>query len=75
MVIAPARRAGDLGSNPGPSENFSIKLLIYDLSEGYSKAKNLIITYPSDVIYLVLLFFNGETQIPCIWEIVYWTSY
>ena len=22
VVIAPARRAGDLGSNPGPSENF-----------------------------------------------------
>jgi len=24
---------------PGPGENFSLKLLIYDLSEGYSKAK------------------------------------
>ena len=39
MVIAPARRAGDPGSIPGPGENFSLKLLIYDLSEGYSKAK------------------------------------
>ena len=39
MVITPARRAGDPGSNPGPDENFSLKLLIYDLSEGYSKAK------------------------------------
>ena len=29
MVIAPARRAGDPGSNPGPGENFSLKLLIY----------------------------------------------
>ena len=39
MVIAPARRAGGPGSTPGPGENFSLKLLIYDLSEGYSKAK------------------------------------
>ena len=39
VVIAPARRAGDPGSIPGPGENFSLKLLIYDLSEGYSKAK------------------------------------
>ena len=39
MVIAPARRAGDPGSIPAPGENFSLKLLIYDLSEGYSKAK------------------------------------
>ena len=29
MVIAPARIAGDPGSNPGPGENFSLKLLIY----------------------------------------------
>ena len=29
MVIAPARRAGDPGLNPGPGENFSLKLLIY----------------------------------------------
>ena len=27
MVIAPARRAGDTGSIPGPGENFSLKLL------------------------------------------------
>ena len=27
VVIAPARAAGDPGSNPGPSENFSLKLL------------------------------------------------
>ena len=39
VVIAPERRAGDPGSNPGPGENFYLKLLIYDLSEGYSKAK------------------------------------
>ena len=37
VVVAPARRAGDPGSNPGPGENFSLKL--YGLSEGYSKAK------------------------------------
>ena len=28
MVIAPVRRAGDPGSNPGPGENFSLKLFI-----------------------------------------------
>ena len=38
MVIAPARRAGDPGSNPGPGEIFSLKLLIYDLSDGYSES-------------------------------------
>ena len=30
--------AGDPGSNPGPGENFSPKLLIYDLSDGYSES-------------------------------------
>ena len=29
VVIAPAGRAGDPGSNPGPNENFSFTLLIY----------------------------------------------
>ena len=38
MVIAPARRAGDPGSNYGPGENFSIKLLLYDLPDGYSES-------------------------------------
>ena len=33
-----ARRAGDPGLNPGPGENFSLKLLIYDLSDGYSES-------------------------------------
>ena len=28
LVRAPAHRAGDPGSNPGPGENFSLKLLI-----------------------------------------------
>ena len=28
LVRAPARRAGDPGLNPGPGENFSLKLLI-----------------------------------------------
>ena len=28
VVIAPARTAGDPDSNPGPGENFSLKLLI-----------------------------------------------
>ena len=26
------------GSNPGPGENFSLKLLIYDLPDGYSES-------------------------------------
>ena len=29
VVITPARRAGDPGSNPDPGVNFSLKLLIY----------------------------------------------
>ena len=28
VVIAPGRRAGGPGSNPGPGKNFSLKLLI-----------------------------------------------
>ena len=35
VVIVPARRARDPDSNPGLGENFSLKLLIYDLSHGY----------------------------------------
>ena len=38
VVIAPARRAGDPGSNPGLGQNFSLKLLIYDLPDGYSES-------------------------------------
>ena len=38
LVRAPARKAGYPSSNPGPGENFSLKLLIglYDLPDGYS---------------------------------------
>ena len=35
---APARRAGALGLNPRPDENFAPKLLIYDLPDGYSES-------------------------------------
>ena len=38
VVIAPARRAGDPGSNPGQGENFSLKLLIYYLPDGYTES-------------------------------------
>ena len=38
LVIAPARRAGDPGSNLDPGENFSLKLLTYDLPDGYSES-------------------------------------
>ena len=41
VVIAPARRAGDPGSILGPGENFSLKLLIYDLSEGIYEAYHI----------------------------------
>ena len=34
MVIAPGRRARDPGSNPGPGENFSLKLLKYSTVHG-----------------------------------------
>ena len=37
MIIAPAHRAGDLGSNPGPGENFSLKLFIYITPLGHEK--------------------------------------
>ena len=43
VVIAPARRAGDPGLNPGPGENFSLKL-IYDLPDGYSESEIFIKT-------------------------------
>ena len=38
VIIVPARRAGDPGLNPGPARIFSLKLLIYDLSDGYSES-------------------------------------
>ena len=38
VVIAPKRRAGDPGSNPGPGEEFFLKLLIHDLPDGYSES-------------------------------------
>ena len=38
VVIAPARIAGDPGSNPGPARIFSLNLLIYDLPDGYSES-------------------------------------
>ena len=44
MVIAPARRAGDPGSIPGPGENFSPKLLIYDLPTSL---------FPVVIIYII----------------------
>ena len=38
VVIAPARRAGDPGSIPGPGESFFLNLLVYDLPDGYSES-------------------------------------
>ena len=45
LVRAPARKAGDPGSNPGPSENFSVKLTRIGM---FSSANNSIsLTSPS----------------------------
>ena len=41
LVRAPACKARDPASNPGPGENFSLKLTPEDLSEGYSEKLNL----------------------------------
>ena len=38
VVIAPARRAGDPGSILVQARIFSLKLLIYDLPDGYSES-------------------------------------
>ena len=38
LVRAPVRRAGAPGSNPGPGKKFSLKLLIYNLPDGYSES-------------------------------------
>ena len=38
LVRAPVLTAGDPGSNPGPGENFSLKLLTYDLPVVYSES-------------------------------------
>ena len=38
LVRAPARRAGDPGSNPGPGKNFSLNFLINDVPDGYSES-------------------------------------
>ena len=38
LVRAEARGAGDPDSNPGPGENLSLKVLIYDLPDGYSES-------------------------------------
>ena len=35
---------GDPGLNPGPDENFSLKLLMYDLPDGYSESQIFIKT-------------------------------
>ena len=47
VVIAPARRAGDPGSNPGPGENFSLKLLVYisNMSRSVLKQRYCILYY------------------------------
>ena len=55
MVIAPARRAGDPGSNPGPGENFSLKLLISTCQVVILKAKFAFKILPICVINIKIL--------------------
>ena len=50
VVIAPARRAGDPGSNPGSGENFSLKLLISTCQMVILKVK---FTYIYIYIYII----------------------
>ena len=38
LVRAPAHRAGDQGWNPDSGKNFSLKLLIHDLPDGYPES-------------------------------------
>ena len=47
MVIAPARRAGDPGSIPGPGGNFSLKLLIIKICLDGTQSKVRIGNYLS----------------------------
>ena len=48
MVIAPARRAGDPDSIPGPGENFSLKLLIIKVFDNvYYEFKSVLLSYTS----------------------------
>ena len=52
VVIAPARIAGDPGSNPGPGENLSLKFLISTCQMVILKAK---ITHTHTHIYKRLI--------------------
>ena len=45
LVRAPAGKSGNPGSNPGPRENFSLKLTTQDIPEGYSENLNFHLLY------------------------------
>ena len=86
VVIAPARRAGDPGLNLGPGENFSLKLLIYDLPDIYTcvcvcvnVVKKCEFLFFSNNIYLVIdiyifpfkvIAFRNYTLMPAIFPIL-----
>ena len=61
VVIAPARRARDSGSSPGPDEIFSLKLLISTFQMVILKAK-IIYTYISKYLLqqIVTLVYHAE---------------
>ena len=54
LVRAPAHIARDPGSNPGPGENFFLKLTTQDLSEGYSEKLNFHQLSATVVLYKIL---------------------
>ena len=45
VVITPARRAGDAGSNPGSGDNCFLKLLLYGLVLDYNTEYTRMVTF------------------------------
>ena len=51
LVIAPAHRAGDPGSIPGPDENFSLKSLMFTyvysllIDKNFSESRNISVKF------------------------------
>ena len=69
LVRAPAHRAGDLGSNPGPGKNFSLNLLtkekiiflLYLIPPVYIMQVLPILVFKCIMYYLMILKKNTET--------------
>ena len=70
MVRAPAHRAGDPGSNPGPDENFSLILLILRTFYNFFKNKNEFlkcIFKCSKSVFLNKVIIQGRKQTLCLY--------